>query len=180
MSRGVVLVCVLAACHSSKARNDAAGDTPVDVNPIDAAPACALPALTTHVATLSGCSQPGTADGPRGVALFSNPVNIALGGSGEAYIADFDSGRIRKVQPDGTVTTILQQASFTHPFGMTFTTEGNLYVETDDDDTGQHTVMTGTVWLIDPANATATVVASDIGRPRGLAALPNGTIAMAD
>jgi len=182
MSRGVVLVAAfVAACHSNNARSDAAGDTPVDeMNPIDAAPACTLPVLTTHVATLSGCSQAGTADGPRGVALFSNPVNVALGGSGEAYVADFDSSRIRKVQPDGTVTTIIQQASFTHPFGMAFTPEGNLYVETDDDDNGLHTIASGTVWRIHPANATATVVARDLGRPRGLAVLPNGTIAMAD
>lgn len=181
MSRGVVLACALVACHSSSARPDAAGDAPIDeMSPIDAAPACALPAATTHVATLSGCSQPGTADGPRGVALFSNPVNVALGDGGDAYVADFDSSRIRKVQIDGTVTTIIEQAGFTHPFGMAFTPEGVLYVETDDDDMGHHDITTGTVWKIDPANATATVVARDIGRPRGLAVLPNGTIAMAD
>jgi sugar lactone lactonase YvrE len=161
--------------------DSAVGDAPPDLpSAIDAAPACALPAVTTKVATLSGCSQAGTADGVRGVATFSNPVNVVLGRTGIAYIADFDSSRLRKVELDGSVTTIVHQATFSRPFGLALSTEGYLFVETDDDDMGHHDMTTGTVWRVDPSNGNTVVIARDIGRPRGLAILPNGQIAAAD
>jgi sugar lactone lactonase YvrE len=40
--------------------------------------------------------------------------------------------------------------------------------------------MTGSVWRIDIGGKTATIIANAIGRPRGLAALSDGRIAMAD
>jgi sugar lactone lactonase YvrE len=181
MSRGWVLVAVVAACGPNKAHVDAAIDGPSDgPSTIDAPLACALPPTTTHVFTLSGCDIAGTTNGPRGVALFSNPVNLVLGGSGVAYVADFDSNRIRKVDTLGSVTTLVHRTDLTRPFGLALATDGTLYVETDDDDMGNHSVMSGTVWKVNPATGDATVIVRDIGRPRGLAVLPNGQIAMAD
>ena len=58
---------------------------------------CTLSDLSLTAATLSGCSDAGTSDGLRGYARFSNPVNVAMGPSGNAYVLDFDSSRIRKV-----------------------------------------------------------------------------------
>src|SRR5262249_41435524 len=43
-----------------------------------------------------------------------------------------------------------------------------------------HSTMTGTIWKVDPASGDASVVARDVGRPRGLAVLPDGRIALAD
>src|SRR5436190_836478 len=40
--------------------------------------------------------------------------------------------------------------------------------------------MTGTIWRIDPVAHTGVVIARDLGRPRGLAVLADGRIAMAD
>lgn len=175
----VSLLGALAACKGSSATVDA--PAPSDTAGPDALMvACDLPVLTTHVATLSGCSQPGAQDGPRGVALFSNPVNLVLAPSGLAYVADFDSSRLRKVDSDGTVTTVLMRPDFHHPFGLARTQDGYLYVETDDDDQGQHSTTTGTIWKVNPATADAHVIARDIGRPRGIAVLPNGQLALTD
>jgi DNA-binding beta-propeller fold protein YncE len=61
-----------------------------------------------------------------------------------------------------------------------------LYVSTDRDGQGQHDPvgsteqMTGSIWRIDTSARTATVVVEKIGRPRSLAALSDGRIAIAD
>jgi sugar lactone lactonase YvrE len=171
-----------AACHfssgvtSDATRNDA---NPGDGGPIDAA-WCALPALSLHVATLAGCDVSGDVDGPRAAARFTDPANVALGLSGEAYVADYGDNVIRKIDVDGTTTTLVKQATFSHPFGLAFTPEGQLYVETDDDDQGNTSNTSGTIWLVDPSTGSAGVVARDQGQPRGLALLPDGTLAVAD
>ena len=40
------------------------------------------------------------------MARFSNPRGITLDASGNIYVADTDNFTIRKITPDGTVTTI--------------------------------------------------------------------------
>ncbi|HUJ62535.1 MAG TPA: hypothetical protein VLX92_28735 [Kofleriaceae bacterium] len=141
---------------------------------------CQMPAIDLHVATLSGCADAGTADGPRGTARFSDPVNVALAHSGLAYIADFDSNLIRRIDTDGTTTTLISRPDFSRPFGLTLSVDGYLYVETDDDDMHMHSSETGTIWKVDPAGGSATVIVRDIGRPRGLAFIPDGRLAIAD
>lgn len=148
-------------------------------SPLIDAPAgpCTLPALTMKVTTLAGCAEAGRNDGPRGDAHFANPVNVVLSESGIAYVADFDSNLIRKVDTTGKTTTLL---SLPKPFGLAIDSAGFLLVETDDDDAGGHSMETGTIWRVNPASATATVIVRDIGRPRGLAVLPDGRVALAD
>lgn len=141
---------------------------------------CELPPLGMTVATLAGCARAGTADGSRGDARFDNPTNVVLAPTGVAYVTDFDSSRIRAVAPDGTTTTVFEADNFRHPFGIALAPGGKLYVETDDNDLGEHSLETGTLWLVDPSAGTAEVIARDLGRPRGLAVLPTGHIAMAD
>ncbi len=180
--RGTILIGLLVwvACGSNASKTDGGnGDALGDGGPNDAS-SCGLGALTLQVATLAGCSDPGTADGPRDAARFSNPVNVVLSPGGIAYVADFDSNLLRKVDANGDTTTIVKSASFSAPFGLTITTDGYLYVETDDDDQGQHSITTGTIWKINPATSDAQVVARDLGRPRGIAVLPDGRLALAD
>lgn len=173
------LLVTLAACgFTPPAIHDAPiADSAID-GPPDAPPGpCDLPALTMKVATLAGCSDAGTADGDRGAARFNNPVNLVLSASGIAYVADFDSRRLRKVEPDGRTTTLVE---LPHPFGMAIAPDGFLIVETDDDDMGMHSFTSGTVWRVNPATGAATVIARDIGRPRGVEVLPDGRIALTD
>ena len=165
---------VLAACGAEVPPQDAGIDATIDPGP------CALPTLAQSVATLAGCSEPGTADGPRDSARFNNPTNAVIAPSGITYITDFDSSRIRAVDVTGTTTTIFQAQNFKSPFGIALAPGGKLYVETDDNDMGEHTTETGTLWLVDPNTGTAEVLARNLGRPRGLAVLSDGRIAMAD
>lgn len=140
-----------------------------------------VPPFTRGVSMLSGAAEAGDVDGARGVARFANPVNVALGPDGRIYVADFDNGKIRAVDAaDGTTSTVVAATGFQRPFGLAFAESGTLYVATDRDPQGQAGPMAGTIWRVDVAAGTATPIAARIGRPRGLAALPDGRLAVAD
>lgn len=134
------------------------------------------------VSTLTGAAAAGNADGPRGTARLNNPVNVAYGPDGKLYVADFDNDLIRVVDVDtGDTATVIKQANFKRPFGLAFGKDGVLYASTDNDGTGNgHNLMSGTIWRINPGAKTAEMVVQNIGRPRGLAVLSDGRIAIGD
>lgn len=141
---------------------------------------CVLPPMLPGAATLSGCVSPGIIDGIRGMARFSNPVNVAIGASGIVYVADFDSNRLRRVDSTGKVSTIVSSVELNRPFGLAVTPEGFLYVQADGDDRLQHTIDSGTLWRVTPSTGEMKLILRDHGRPRGLAMLTDGRIATAD
>jgi hypothetical protein len=49
--------------------------------------------------------------GPATRALFANPQFVAVDGSGNLYISDNANGRIRKVGPDGAITTLVGEGT---------------------------------------------------------------------
>lgn len=63
------------------------------------------------VYTLSGKSESGFKDGNQGDALFNNPHQLILDRNGNLLIADRGNHRIRKITPDGTVTTLAGSGS---------------------------------------------------------------------
>ena len=136
--------------------------------------------FTSGVSTLAGAAEAGSMDGARKVARFSNPVNVAFH-DGTVYVADFDNGKLRAIDVTTHVTTtVIAQTGFQRPFGMAFAPDGTFYVSTDNDQNGGHNPMSGTIWKVDVKAKKATVVSSAIGRPRGLAVLPDGRLAVAD
>lgn len=140
------------------------------------------PPLTRGVSTLAGWSDPGYMDGDRQTNLFNNPTNVVYGPDGKLYVADFDNGKIRALDMAGNATTIIASTDFARPFGLVFVGD-TLYVSTDRDpqgNGGENDLMSGTIWKVDIAAKTASPIAPRIGRPRGLAALSDGTIAIAD
>jgi DNA-binding beta-propeller fold protein YncE len=182
--RVLVLTAVLAGCpYSNPAQIDAPPGTTTDGG--DAAidsqyDPCTLPDVALVAGTLAGCASSGMADGPRGVAKFDNPVNLVLSPSGIAYVADFDSSRLRKVLPDGKTTTLVADPRLNRPFGIIMTPAGYLYVEADDNDQGQHSPDSGMIWKIDPASGAMSIVIANHRRPRGLALLGDGRIVTSD
>lgn len=127
---------------------------------------------------VAGSDVSGAADGPLATASFSNPVNVAAESNGTIYVCDFDNDLVRKIT-NGVVSTLVDQDNFSRPFGITLANDGTLYVQTDANDEGARDATTGTIWRVDKATGVATVVARNLGRPRGILALPDGRIAMA-
>jgi hypothetical protein len=68
-------------------------------------------------------------DGCGPAASFFGPRGMAVDGAGNLYVADQYYGLIRKITPDGCVTTIVgSSAGFYYPVGVALDTAGNLYV----------------------------------------------------
>jgi hypothetical protein len=165
------LCALAAACGTEPVEPDAG--TPDQSGP------CILPAVTLNVATLGGCRLPGTDDGPRGRARFDNPSGVALGPNGVAYILDAGSSRLRIIDPSGETITLVQRADFRGPAGIAATSSGTVFVATEVGDTGDPSPTSGAIWRVE-TSGDAQLLARDVGRPRGLAVLADGRIAMAD
>lgn len=136
--------------------------------------------VPNSVTTVAGASAFGTADGVGSAARFHNPASCAVAPNGIIYVADFDNSAIRRVTPQGSVTTLTYANYFQHPFGITTAPDGSLFVQTDDDDSAAHSATTGTIWKVDQTTGIPTVIARDIGRPRGLTALRDGRLVLSD
>jgi DNA-binding beta-propeller fold protein YncE len=153
---------------------------PPDAPVPDAPLLCMRGPLNMAVTTLAGCEQAGSEDGDRESARFDNPTSVELGPDGLVFVADFDGGIVRSLATDGTTQTVVQRDDFTRPFGLLFDGNRTLFIETDDNDALEHSEATGTIWRFDVITNELAVIARNLGRPRGLALLPDGRIAMAD
>jgi len=61
------------------------------------------------VTTLAGIGANGWVDGPPSTARFDTPTGVSVDASGVVYVADRVNHRVRKITPDGTVSTIAGQ-----------------------------------------------------------------------
>ncbi|MDO3626563.1 NHL repeat-containing protein [Mucilaginibacter sp. BT774] len=101
-----------------------------------------LSSVNGSVTTFAGSTNGGYGDGLGTAALFSNPAGIASDASGNLYISDSFNNRIRKIAPDGTVTTVAgngnagynttdtpaADAEFYGPQGLAVDAQGNIFV----------------------------------------------------
>ncbi len=69
----------------------------------------------------------GNKDGLGGAALFSSPNDVATDAMDNVYIADTSNGSIRKITPEGQVSTIVK--SIYYPTRLTVDGGGNIYVD---------------------------------------------------
>ncbi len=101
-----------------------------------------------NVTTVAGDGAPVFRDGAQ--SGFSDPFGVAVGIDGTVYVADAgESNRIRKIAPDGNVTTLAggnegysdgpaTSASFNTPSGLALGPDGSLFVA----DTGNNQIRT--------------------------------------
>ena len=104
------------------------------------------------IATIAGTGVAGFSGdgGPATSAQLNQPVRVALDAAGNVYIADLDNHRIRRIAPDGTISTFAgtgvegyggdggpaTSAQLDEPAGVALDAAGNLYVA----DSGNHRV----------------------------------------
>ncbi len=93
-----------------------------------------------RVVTLAGGSGEGRRDGRRGAAAFHTPSGLALAPDGSLYVADTGTHVIRRISPDGDVTTLAGDgqpgwrdgagtaAAFDGPIGLALARDGRLVV----------------------------------------------------
>jgi hypothetical protein len=92
------------------------------------------------VTTVAGNGEAGYVDGPATAARFRLAMGLVVDTRGNIYVADSGNRRLRRIAPDGVVSTIAGsgksggadgpalQASFTDPSGVAIGRDGTLYV----------------------------------------------------
>ncbi len=158
------------------------------------------------VTTLAGTAgQPGNADGTGASASFSSPYAVAAGPDGTLYVADSANDTIRRVTPDGTVTSLAgdptppdlssrpfisfadglgQAAQFKYPQGIAIDALGNAYVADSGNNAirritpaGQVTTLAGS---IPPGSQDGPASSARFRHPTGLAPTPSGNLFVVD
>jgi sugar lactone lactonase YvrE len=80
------------------------------------------------VSTLAGGAEIGLVDGTGAAARFSYPWGLTLGPDGNLYVADAGNRAVRRVTPNGVVTTVAGPEHFDNPQGIACGSDGTLYV----------------------------------------------------
>jgi hypothetical protein len=94
------------------------------------------------VSTVAGSGKQGNQDGPSGTATFNFPFGIVVDKNDNIYVSEIGFDNIRKIAPDGTVSTFAgsptgrigssdgadTSATFNDPLGLATDADGNIYV----------------------------------------------------
>jgi len=81
-----------------------------------------------QVSTVAGQGTAGYADGDHNVALFDTPCGIITAADGSLIVADTGNDRLRKITPDGNVTTLAITEALSGPLGLALSHDNFLYV----------------------------------------------------
>jgi len=154
------------------------------------------------VTTLAGAAlKSGFADDTGTAARFGNVEGVAVDSNGVAYVADSDNNTIRKITPNGAVTTLAgspypydfefadgtgSAARFNWPSGIAVDDVGTVYV-TDSGSTIRKITPVGVVTTLAGRAGTDTCgfsdgvgVAAEFCDPKGIAVDGSGTLYVAD
>jgi sugar lactone lactonase YvrE len=151
-----------------------------------------------HFTTFAGASTWGRADGPGASARFNEPLGVATDSSGNVYVADRYNHTIRRITPDGTVSTLAglpgfegsvdgtgKAARFSEPAALTVDAAGNVFVADYDNHTIRRITPAGVVSTV-AGQAGSTGTANGVGaaarfnKPSGLAFDAAGVLHVAE
>lgn len=100
----------------------------------------AIDLATKQVTALAGNGTAGYANGVGDKAQFNQPYNVKVDTNGRLYVPDQNNHAIRRVDPDGTVSTLAGngrsgfadgkpfEARFNNPTGLGIAADGTIYV----------------------------------------------------
>ena len=153
------------------------------------------------IATFAGFGSFSGDGGPAAEAHLSFPRGVALDSDGNVYISDLSNRRIRRVDPEGVITTFAgtgvsgfigdggpaTQAELTIPVGLALDADGNVYIA----DVGSHQIR-----RVDPGGVITTFAGREgdrgfsgdggpateaqLNSPRGVAVDAEGNVYIAD
>lgn len=149
------------------------------------------------VTTLAGgfC---GTIDGSASQALFNHPWGIAVGPDGSLYVTEYRGHTIRRMDPDGIVTTLAglagnpgiadgtgSTARFAYPMGISIDSSGYLYVAEYRNNLIRKVSPSGVVTTVCgsggyPGATDGTGAEARVASPRGVAIGPADEVLVAD
>jgi len=79
------------------------------------------------VSTLAGTER-GYIDGPAASARFDTPSGIAVDAAGAVYVADTGNNAIRRISPEGVVSTLVRDPELNGPVGVAVDSTGRVIV----------------------------------------------------
>lgn len=148
------------------------------------------------VSTLAGGATAGLVDGAGTAARFNQPAGVAVDANGNVYVADLGNHCIRKVTPQGVVSTLAgsgsaayadgtgTSASFRSPSGVALDGNLNLYVADAGNQRIRKVSAQGVVTTIAGSGVAASNdglgTAAGFNNPAGIAVDANGNIYVSD
>jgi sugar lactone lactonase YvrE len=147
------------------------------------------------VSTIAGSTISGYADGLGSAAKFAGLNGICCDTSGNLYVTDRFNYKIRKITPNGMVSTVAGStvgyldgngisAQFNQPFGITLASDGNFYIAERENNRIRKMTVSGVVTtfagsgVLGTANGTGTT--AEFSSPEGICSDALGNLYVVD